>query len=789
MAISNINEYLVDTEQTVKDWLSQWILVNTFTSRSFLDLKIIDVKAVTVGSISFPAKSVTNFDRIVQQYTNEEYKAALTKSALGDDIIIKAGTTVGLPNGSFKRQIIKSKILPDLFTLTDWKPFIADKLRSLFEDPNYIQTLRDVNGQQQVKTQINDISVYAWIRSITNPGDNSQEGAWYNISACVEDLETVVQKEVGSFSIKLTPVLTTYDRQVGWSMDNIVGYDSGSIRENVLSTASISKYNDKEDNFLARNDFFFSRVLQENDLIYIRFESLSSEKKGRVYDHAFGGQDVPGQIYDMIGLIDNVFEGSDKRNVSVNVVGRDLMKLLIEDGSYFFPEQFAQNIFTNEDSVLTKRNKIELEARFLTAAAFSFKSVSVILKYIFNKFSNIGLVPSHVFNGYGDRSEKKKYRIATGNSVVDELNEKFLSEERQGVWRISEFIFDKNAASRVLADNTISTDNGSIINSIRKICQEPFIEFYGDTYGDKYYFCIRKVPFDAVGYRGMVYKDVVSEEIDDSTNTNSNVTKLFTKGSLLKNKVPKKTSSFTEFKNNLEKKIKQRSILNGRPSYISDLVIDIDESDVISDNLDYSDEAYSWYRLIPRGLGVQEDMSSFLLAPVIPLDEYAEVWGNKTFTMEYNYSPAEFVDDSFLNKEMKYAESQAFLDLQFIIQSHAYLPFTRKGSIRINGDRRIKRGMMVYYKPTDEICYVDSVANNRTQNDRYTTLNVSRCMREKYIKGVDVRFGTKIERVSYFDIVDLKIANNASIDNQDFLKNWRVQKNVFNFFLQRRQWA
>jgi hypothetical protein len=517
MAISNINEHVVESQQTVKEWLSQFELSTGFTSNSFLDLEL--VKSFFVAGINQSVKGVTNRDRITAKYTAEEYRKYLTQpAAIGDNVVIKEGTVVGLPNDVVRRQIVKSKSLPETTQLTEWKPFMAAQLKNLFEDPNYISTVYDTNGQKQVRTQINDFSVFVWIRSITGPGNNSQEGTWYNISAFVENLTTSVRRDVGAFSFSLTPIKAVYDRQVGWSMLDVKNYQFGSSREDVLQQATISKYRNVDDNFLARNDFFFNRVLQENDLVYIRFEGLKSEKRGELPEHAFGGQDVPDNIYDIIGLIDRVSEGSDERNVRTNVVGRDLMKLLIEDGSYFFPEQFGQNIFTNDDSKLTKRNRIELEARALTASGYSFKFVPPILKYIFNKFSNIGLVPSNVFDGYGVRAVRKKYRIETNNSVVDELESKILDrEEREGIWRICEFIFDKSAASRVLADNSIATDNGSIINSIRKICQEPFIEFMGDTYGDKYYFVqCANVHMMQLGYRGLVYNDVSVESIEDS---------------------------------------------------------------------------------------------------------------------------------------------------------------------------------------------------------------------------------------------------------------------------------
>jgi len=768
MALINLHE--VTTDKTVKDFLSGFQLNTDFTSSSFLSINILQSESL----------SVTNEDVIKACYSKDELEKI---TANPDSIIIKSGTQVGLPNSALLRQTSSSTVMPDKSELTEFTPFIADQLKTLLKDPNYYVRTADPTGQTVVRTEINELTVYAWIRSLSTPGDNSQQGSWYNISSLVENITTTVTKSAGSFAINLIPVSAIYEPGIGWSMDGLENYQYGNVGDDVLIASILSRYKNKQDNFISRQPFFFEKVMQENDLIYIRFEKLAMEDQIPLLNHAFSAQDVPGKVYDMIGLVDTVSVSTNLNSVSTNVQGRDLMKVLIEDGSYFFPEQFAQQLFTNDESVLTKRNNIDLIGNALIAIGYNFKSIEIILKYVFNKFSNIGLVPSNIFDAYGARAGKFKYELKSSNlvlndntKVIDEINSKFLNEERQGIWRIIEMIFDTAASGRITADNTIATDNGSIINTFRKVCQEPFIEFYGDTYGDKYYFIIRKMPFDEKGYKGLVYGDVSTEEINDSVNSNKRITQ-----------VTKSVND--EVKKNAENRIKQRLLAQGRNSLISDYVIDIDESDVIRDSFVYSNEIYSWYRLIPRGLGVQNDISSFLLAPVVPLDEYAEVWGNKTYTQEYNYCPASIVDDNVKDKNLKYGESQVFLDLQYIIQSHAYLPFTRQGGITLNGNRTIKRGMFIYYKPTDEIFYVDAVSHSRSLNERITTLQVSRGMREKYIKGVMVKFPSGVKKVSYFDIVNTKIDNNASISNNDFLKNWKVDKDLFNYFLQRRQWV
>ena len=101
-------------------------------------------------------------------------------------------------------------------------------------------------------------------------------------------------------------------------------------------------------------------------------------------------------------------------------------------------------------------------------------------------------------------------------------------------------------------------------------------------------------------------------------------------------------------------------------------------------------------------------------------------------------------------------EEQAILDLKFIIDSHSYLPFTRKGSITINGDRRLKKGNLVRYAPTQEIFMIDSVTHNYSVSDssvdRITTIHVSRGMIEPFIYGVEIDGFSK--PISYFNIIN-----------------------------------
>lgn len=767
-----MNTIVPDIDTTLSDLLSTYVLGS-------------DIDFVTVLDTKQPDSDVTNWDRIKRNYISvaEEDDNNLLYNA-GDygSILIKKGTRLTFGLSYIKRNLPQKGEKTPIVTC-EYQPFIAQRLAELLRDPKYTKQVESFTGRSQAVLDNNDITVYVWCKALTNPGDNSQQGAWLNLSPFIQNIQTQVNSQLGSFSISLPPLLCEYDKIFGWQVSNAQGFDQGALRDDVVSSGLLLKYDTKslEGNY-SRPNFLFNTILQSNDLVYIRFEKLSVdqelETRLRQVGQKISASDIAGRVYDMIGLIDDVSLSSSPNTASINIAGRDLMKILIEDGSYFFPEQFAQNIFTNENSLLTKRNRAELEAQALSSASYTFKPIDIILKFIFNKFSNIGWVSNSALGGYGDKLSLDKYELKSTiltqkriQEIVDKLNETFLKEQRQGVWRICDFVFDPQAASRILADNSISQDNGSIINSINRICQRPFVEFWGDTYGDRYNFIIRKPPTDTIGYRGMVYDAVVTEQ---QSNT--------------------KVGKDDKVKQKQKKKAKQRLVPSGRPSTLSSLVIDIDDVDVLGEpQLSYHNEAYAWYRVIPRGLGIVDEASAFLLAPIVPFDEYAEVFGNKTLSLEYNYSPSEFLQDSTFQTEAKYAEAQAFYDLQYLIQSNQYLPFARQGSITLTGNRTIKRGLFIYLKSTKEVFHVDSVAHYRSidngSNVRTTTLRVSRGLREPYIKGKVVQFPGGSKTVSYFDIINTEIQNDASINNKEFLKNWKVDRDIFNFFIQRRQWA
>lgn len=266
---------------------------------------------------------------------------------------------------------------------------------------------------------------------------------------------------------------------------------------------------------------------------------------------------------------------------------------------------------------------------------------------------------------------------------------------------------------------------GSILNPIKKICQKPFVEFFTDTYGDQFYYIVRTVPFDLKRY-----------------------------------------------------------------SALKDVALNITGSDVISEQLSFNQgDIYSWYRITPQGLisGQGNDIVWAYLKAV-HFKKYMDIWGDKPLDIITNYIPYEpKVGDKDGRTTANFVK-QAIYDLKFLVDTHAYMPFVRTGTITINPDRRIKRGTVIRYQPTGEVFYVESVNQSYQVNngsiDRQTTLQVTRGMVEKHFSLYFQIINTKIDE-SKFTEQNQKELNWTS----NVMQNWKVNDDVFNFFLRRQQFS
>lgn len=328
-------------------------------------------------------------------------------------------------------------------------------------------------------------------------------------------------------------------------------------------------------------------------------------------------------------------------------------------------------------------------------------------------------------------------------------------QEVKGVWNIIKLFVD-NACRERRVIGSLGNPEGTLQEMFERICRYPLVEFFGDTWIDTYDFIIRQPP-----YTKKAIQEVASNE---------------------------------------------------------NMYITIDKVDLISTRLSYDDRYYSWYQVYPMdGLmgNLQGMMTSFV--PVVYFPKMAEKFGNKRFLFEDSYIRLGSTNGKNGVRDLDNMVFNLIDDLCFVIESNAYLPFTKKGIITINGDRRIKVGTFVKLESTNELFYVTGVNNSLTMMDdtldRVTVLQVERGMKmeliinddtvmlkddstDKIPKGYLINGKPKFYKYCYFDLVNTEEIRSRMKERFDRSLSGKFETNspsdfglnddVFDYFLNRR---
>ena len=320
-----------------------------------------------------------------------------------------------------------------------------------------------------------------------------------------------------------------------------------------------------------------------------------------------------------------------------------------------------------------------------------------------------------------------------------------------GIWQIVKVLIDSSVQQKQIVNSSIATQTGSLMNFVNRVCQRPLVEFFGDTYGSQYYFFVRRPPFDREGFL--------------------------------------------------------RMINNGG-------MMIINSKDVISTNLAWNNQnIYSWYQYRPYADFLGSEITG-LFFPSLFFPQYASIWGSKPLVIDSNYynyaKTGRFNSTGESNKvkdvtaaEQKRIIQNAIMDFKYVIESNAYNPFYRQGTITLKGNRQLKRGTACYYAPTNEVFYIDSVTQDwnitTSSVSRNTSISVSRGLVMDYIYDNIQKTAVTQKEVylSYFNIIDFSGGNGKTFEENiknvdaenftDFLKTWRVRADVFDFFISKNQ--
>jgi len=690
-------------------------------------------------------KTKERWEDLSKDYDGIDKEGYVVKSSF-----IEYGTVFVLPIENLNTNLLIAEG-NQIVNTRKFSAFVSYWMAQISKDPDYIAEFSTGNKLLGVTKQIiPGATVWIWCRSLSTSNQQTPQGTILNITPFIEDLDTEISVGCGSFSIKLPPLVCSFlDDKWEIKPDSLRVYEKDKLA--YISDGALSYLNNGT---VTRSDFYFHYAISENDIVFIRYEKLKNEvNRNADKDQEFevSNNKLPGNIYDFIGLVDSNSLSVDPQsnNVSINITGRDLMKLFIEDGCYFYPLMFTGNgMFGNTIDVNGLRR---IEGKLIEFSAGIQKTVGYALQFIINALSVIKICPDSLFYQYPSEPDpkdpmksykSKSFRMEYGGKIDEE-------QPAKGIWQIIKLIIDESVRDRFVVDSTIGNENGSILNHISKVCQEPFVEFFGDTYGDQYYLTARQAPFTKKLMLGLI-------------------------GLIGQND--------------------------------SDLYI-IKEENVLSDTVDFPTNAgYSWYRLHPRGLisGAGSEVA-WAFVPAIYFSEFADLWGQRPLEITSNYINTGLRKGNRNIYNVSYLLRQAIFDLKYLIDSNVYLPFTREGTITLNGDRRFKRGMMVYREATDEYFYVDKVHNSFSSTDRgivrNTILTVSRGMVKNYfhkyfsiVKTELLKDGLELKFDPSADIIQSTMDYATKIDSyqnwsRNTVQNWKVDVDVLNFFLRREQFS
>ena len=834
----------------------------------------------------------SNLERIYGNYDPDDKKKYKADFEAALSIITSGGkgeiswsgpllinTHLAVPSDKLRREIVAMKGKNVVSNERSTTAFVGDRLASLLRDPGYQKYSSARLGA--VKKEHPTISVWIWVRAMSNGAPNEDlEGTILDISNYVETCQTHVSETGGNFTITLPPIMTDFTGNM-WRVD-----ESSLMRKASGKYVSKGSLNKVEKGQLKRNNFFFHTAISKNDVVWIRMETLASEQEARSKEEVRENdvvqkEELPGKVYDMIGLVDNCTQVSnfEATDVVTTINGRDLVKLIIDDGAYLQPLLFFKENFLGEKGQVIQRNAIDGAYADLSFARYN--TVEEALSFLINVVSNIEVTPDSLFDAYEKSSQslevtegvitdgqkkqlaklqeegvnyireaaqqrnlpipltnsnsqlvlwnhvldfaKKKYDTSpkvkeitwgsyknvfpftvltdpdrkgteidsrtsssgvrvesiknvnykgtTSNipgkqgqftespylslAIVAALNYLTLKEtqkpvpvikpKQKGIWQIIELVIDKGVRHRTIADTSLSQPNGSLISQFFKYCQKPFVEFYTDTYGDKFNFIVREPPFDQARILDFIDTGLINK-------------------------------------------------------------LTVDDADVINENFSFSTEAYSWYEIDPQSVNFGKTDSIFSKIPIVLFDEFAKIFGSSKMSVVSNYISWIGRVHEGEEKDSNYLLEQVLIDLKYLIDCYSYLPFTREGTIVINGDRRFKRGTWMRYASTGEIFYIDEVTNDYLHTgdtiDRVTLLKVSRGMVEKYVTGeVTTTLGATGQSVpvTYFNIVDTDLIleyarEQVAIDGVKKItinpkSVNKVRPEIFNFFMKRQQFS
>jgi hypothetical protein len=419
--------------------------------------KIKDISINDFLETKDPNTEIKNRDALFTAYT-EQQKKDLNLNSSSD---IKEDTPIYPPAVLW---VQKDKTTLDLITSEskfikkeDFDSFLSMAQKNLVENRDYVKS-------QAIKSYP-ECTLWIWSKSIERKltSNNSIYGVILNLTDYIQDLRTNVTETGGNFQITIPFVpmvgnvgqigenVIAGQRSIpgGWSIDktneNKIIKEDGTVERvyneeihtsGVLGVNKVALKNDSPyslDNLFYSVDNSLRKIdigtagLSVNDIVFIKFERLALEHNQYINDLYVDPSALNNEVFDMIGLIDSVTTNTNNTNdISITITGRDCMKLILDDGSFFFPNSYAdpnakggifKNIDENRGDKMNtfnnlKRTENGSAGRFIVTGMImpmflpTARTIENVVDLLIKTLANIEICPDEIFEPYGDKRTK-----------------------------------------------------------------------------------------------------------------------------------------------------------------------------------------------------------------------------------------------------------------------------------------------------------------------------------------------------------------------------------------------
>lgn len=300
--------------------------------------------------------------------------------------------------------------------VTDYTKWADERLLEI-TDSNGFRSEGNVVTKDYRKMAPN-IRVCGWFKALDflNKNRTKRSSAVLDISRFIGAMTVNNSKNGGNFTFSLPHV----------AIEKVIRGTEGTLTDTVYSADIEDKsyYKTTFADDVSRGDYdYFNWLISPNDVIFLRFEKTVEEINDDL-NNKTGEPTLHGDVWDMIGLVDTVSISTDAQGSisNITVKGRDLMKLLIDDGSFFFPAAMdlgARELFANTSGIsptaygdglganLNCKNAINrLLGRNVSGVILPFVgnmyTLEFVLKEVVNWLSNIAIAPDYLFKPWGD---------------------------------------------------------------------------------------------------------------------------------------------------------------------------------------------------------------------------------------------------------------------------------------------------------------------------------------------------------------------------------------------------